>query len=48
MKEILEEYGDVIIDSIAIVLLVGVLTVCFLADQGIFPSHLIMALDPIL
>ena len=48
MKQILDEYGDAILDTIAIVLLIGVLTVCFFADQGVFPSHVIEAMEPIL
>lgn len=48
MKQILDEYGDAILDTVAIVLLVGVLTLCFFMDQGVFPSHVIAAMEPIL
>lgn len=48
MKQIFEEYGDVIVDAVAVALLVGILTFCFMYDQGIFPTHFIMALEPIL
>ncbi|MCR5546492.1 MAG: hypothetical protein K6F30_08470 [Lachnospiraceae bacterium] len=48
MKQIIDEYGDVIIDGVAIVLLVGILSACFLVDQGVFPSHVIAAMEPIL
>ncbi|MCR4673759.1 MAG: hypothetical protein K5675_02020 [Lachnospiraceae bacterium] len=48
MKQILEEYGDFFIDAIAVVLVMGILTVCFFADQGVFPAHIINAMEPIL
>lgn len=48
MKKIIEEYGDVIVDGIAVVMLVSILTFCFLTDQGVFPSYVISAMEPIL
>ncbi len=48
MKEIIEEYGDLLLDGIALAGVMTILTTCFFFDRGVFPGQLLTALNAVL
>ncbi len=48
MKEVMEEYGDLILDGVALCGIIGILSVSFFVDQGVFPTGLMMAFQSVL
>ena len=48
MKEIIEEYGDLIIDGVALCGVIVILSLSFFYDCGAFSGQLLLALNAVL
>ena len=48
MKEVMDEYGDLILDAVALGGIIGILTACFFVDQGVIPTVFLTAFQSVL